>query len=381
MEKKYKIAFIFLDEIHHLYHFVTVAAELAKEQDVHLLTHPAVSPLLFSSLENIEGGEKVQVEKLKTSPFRAVTDKFKGKDLPRKGFWLKKNMKYLLSFDAVIFTDYFHHYLLKSRTTNTPKLIKFPHGAPGRAYIFNKDQLDFDFQLLSGKFQLEEYGKRYLLGRNPVVVGYPKIDAVKKKAKNAIFDNAKLTVLYNPHFDSKFSSWQQAGLEILEYFYEHPDYNLIFAPHLHLFQKEKGGERRNAIPEKFFESENIHIDLGSEASVDMTYVFNSDVYLGDVSSQVFEFIIEPRPCIFLNPQQLEYENDIAFRFWKAGPVIGSANELEKILKNISTEFENYKGIQQQMNEENFYSESGSTASERAARAITEFLKKELPAGA
>ena len=379
MKRKFKIAFLFLDEIHHLYHFVTVAAELAKEQEVHLLTHPRVSPLLHSSLEYIEGGEKVVVEKLKTSTFREITDRIKGKDLPRKGFWLKKNMKYLLQFDAVIFTDYFHHYLLKSRTIQTPKLIKFPHGAPGRAYIFNKDQLDFDFQLLSGKFQFEEYQKRNLLGRNPAVVGYPKVDAVKKKTKNAIFDNGKITVLYNPHFDSNLSSWQQAGLDVLEFFYKHEEYNLIFAPHLHLFQKNKGGVGKEVIPKEYFESRNIHIDLGSEASVDMTYILNSDIYLGDVSSQVFEFIIEPRPCIFLNPRKLDYQNDIAFRFWKAGQVVNGANELEEALKIITTEFEKYKEIQEQMNEENFFNESGSTASERAAKAITEFLEKELSA--
>lgn len=378
MKKKYRIAFLFLDEIHHLYHFVTVAAELAKQQEVHILTHPKVNPLLYNSLLNLEGGEKIQVEKLKTSAFRAITDRIKGRDLPRKGFWLKKNMKYLLQFDAVVFTDYFHHYLLKARKANSPKLLKFPHGAPGRAYIFNKNQLDFDFQLLSGRFQFEEYQKRGLLGNHPAVIGYPKVDYVKNKTHRKIFRNDKPTVLYNPHFDPKLSSWKQVGLDVLDFFYRNKDYNLIFAPHLHLFQEKKGGEDINIIPEKFFNSENIHIDPGSEASIDMTYVFNSDIYLGDVSSQVFEFIIEPRPCIFLNPHRIDYENDIAFRFWKTGQVITGTDELAKTLKEATAEFEKYKPVQEQMNEENFYSESRSTASERAARAITEFLKKEVP---
>ncbi|UZH54833.1 CDP-glycerol glycerophosphotransferase family protein [Salinimicrobium tongyeongense] len=377
MKKKYKVAFLFLDEIHHLYHFITVATELAKEQEVHVLTHPQVNSLLYSSLQSLEAGEKVKVEELKTSAFRAITDKLKGRDLPRKGFWLKKNMKYLLQFDALVFTDYFHHYLLKSRQNSTPKLIKFPHGAPGRAYIFNKNQLDFDFQLLSGKFQFEEYQKRNLLGNHPAVVGYPKADFLKNRTSKDIFSNNKPTVLYNPHFDPALSSWKKTGLDVLEFFYQNKEYNVIFAPHLHLFQKKKGGEDSSTIPEKFFKSENIHIDLGSEASVDMSYVSNADIYLGDVSSQVFEFIINPRPCIFLNPYDFAYEDDIAFRFWQAGQVIQSANELEQALRKATTQFDRFKPVQERMNEENFYSEDNSTATQRAARAITEFLDKEI----
>ncbi|MDT0675982.1 CDP-glycerol glycerophosphotransferase family protein [Autumnicola musiva] len=368
-----RIAFIFLDELHHIYHFISVAVELSRNHEVSILTHPAKHELLRNSIAEL-GGENLKIEELSTYAFRALTDKIKGRDLPRKGFWLKKNKNYIIkNFDAVVFTDYFHKYLLKAKKEGKPKLIKFQHGTPGRAYAFNKSQLDFDFQLLSGSFLYEQYKNMGLLGPHPVIVGYPKIDAVKNKKKKSFFKNKKPTILYNPHFDPEFSSWKQEGIQVLDFFYNHQDYNLIFAPHIHLFQRNKGGYSVSEIPEKYQNSENIRIDLGSIKSVDMSYLCAADIYLGDVSSQIYEFIISPRPCIFLNPKNINFSGDVFYRFWKCGEVIPSAKKLGEALAKSIADFGKYRTIQEQITAENYYTEEGSTASERAAKAIDEYL--------
>src|SRR3546814_2965461 len=49
----------------------------------------------------------------------------------------------------------------------------------------------------------------------------------------------------------------------------------------------------------------MHIDLGSERSIDMSYTGSADLYLGDVSSQVAEYLYRPRPCVFLNAQGVD----------------------------------------------------------------------------
>ncbi|MCM4154560.1 CDP-glycerol glycerophosphotransferase family protein [Gramella sp. AN32] len=376
--KPFKIAFLFLDEIHHIYHFITVAIELSRTQEVSILTHPKCDPLLFKSLKEL-GGENVKVEKLKTSAFRAFTDKLKKRELPRKGFWIRKNQKYILNnFDAIVFSDFFHRYFLKNRKKKWLKLLKFDHGAPGRSYSYNEKQLEFDFQLLYGEFMYEQFKKMGILGAHPVVAGYPKHDAIAENKKEKFFGNAHPTIIYNPHFDPEVTSWKKSGLQVLNFFYEHPEYNLIFAPHLHLFQELKGGHSVAEIGQKYFNANNILIDLGSPKSVDMSYVNSADIYLGDVSSQVYEFIHEPpRPCIFLNPNHFDYKNDIKFRFWKLGEVIENVSQLEDALENIQQKFEkNYLEIQKKIDSENFYSEPGSTASERAAKLIIAFLEKE-----
>ena len=52
VEKK-RIAFIFIEEIHHLYHFITIAIELSKTEDVHILTFTDQDHLLEKSLAQL----------------------------------------------------------------------------------------------------------------------------------------------------------------------------------------------------------------------------------------------------------------------------------------------------------------------------------------
>src|SRR3546814_13919965 len=63
--------------------------------------------------------------------------------------------------------------------------------------------------------------------------------------------------------------------------------------------------------------------LGSERSIDMSYTGSADLYLGDVSSQVAEYLYRPRPCVFLNAQGVDWQEDPNYRFWSLGPVIRS----------------------------------------------------------
>ncbi len=372
--RPYKIAFLHLEEIHQIYHFVTVAIALAQTQEVSILTYPGKHTLLKRALE-VPGGEKVQLEMLTTQAFRAFTDLLKKRELPRKGFWIKKNKRYLLHhFDALVFTDFYHRYILEARGQQPfPKLIKFPHGTPGRGYSYKPDQKDFDFQLLVGAYHYQQLSNLSLLGPCPKIIGYPKLDAVNKE-KKTIFENGRPTVLYNPHFSVPYSSWHGHGLEILEYFYHKDTFNLIFAPHINLF-KIKGGERIESIPSHYFEAPHMHIDIGSEASVDMTYVKAANIYLGDVSSQVYEFIIEPRPCLFFNTEGISWKENPNYRFWQCGEVAENLRELIAMLPKAFDRFQNYRAVQERITRENFYMENGSTPSQRAAREIIAFLDR------
>ena len=373
---KHNIAILYLDEIHHVNHFISVVVELSKMVNVTILTHTNCQPYLFETLVKFDN-HKVNVEKLSTSPFRALTDKLKNRKLPRKGFWLKKNMSCILNnFDAIIFTDYFHRYVKDARkNSNFPKLIKFPHGPIGRSYSYNKDLLDFDFQLLFGHYHFEQMQSLNLLSKHFVVAGYPKIDAVKSNNDKSFFKNNKPAVLYNPHFSPPLSSWHHIGLNVLEFFFNQEEYNLIFAPHINLFQ-DKGGFNDSNIPAKYKTAEHILIDTGSQESVNMTYALNADIYLGDVSSQVYEFIITPRPCVFLNPTNVDYKDDFNFRFWQCGDVINEVAQIKTALDNCFENFKTYEPIQKEVTTDNFYTEEGSTASERAAKAIIDYLTKE-----
>src|SRR5690606_38441003 len=104
----------------------------------------------------------------------------------------------------------------------------------------------------------------------------------------------------------------------------------------------------------------------------------ADIYIGDVSSQFYEFMTNPRPCIFLNPEGVDYKDDINYRFWQCGDVINSINELNEALK-ISKENQQktYKSIQEEITSKIYYTEEGSIPTERAASAINEYLNNVL----
>jgi len=373
VDKKHNIAFIHLDDLHHINHFITIAIELSKKHNVSILTFPSKHEYLINKLEEL-GGNLVKVEHLKTLRFRAFTDKIKKRKFPRKGFWMKKNKDYLLTFDVIFLTDYIQEYLLRFRKEREkPVLVRIYHGFTGRSYSYKKELLDFDIQLLPGNYAYKEFEKRGLL-KHTKVIGYPKLKAITSTNNSKIFIKDKTTILYNPHFSPPFSSWDKFGLNVLDYFYKSNQYNLIFAPHINLFA-EKGGELAEKIPKKYFDSENIHIDLGSTKSVEMFYPNQADIYLGDVSSQVYEFLINPRPCIFINRQNIDYQEDEDFRFWRCGEVINLIDQLNESLTSASTNFkESYYIIQKKINLENLLIDKKESPSKKAANVIEQYLE-------
>ena len=143
------------------------------------------------------------------------------------------------------------------------------------------------------------------------MVGYPKFDLIAPQPELLPMQaNGRKTVLYNPHVSPHLSSWYDDGLDVLEFFLHSTDYNLIFAPHVMLFERplaltiDKLCVRRTGIvPSRYLEAPNIHVDFNSRACTDMTYTLAADLYLGDVSSQVYEFLLRPRPCLFINSHE------------------------------------------------------------------------------
>ena len=99
----------------------------------------------------------------------------------------------------------------------------------------------------------------------------------------------------------------------------------------------------------------------------------ADLYLGDVSSQVYEFIINPRPCLFLNTNGIDYKEDINYRFWQSGLVIDSIKNLDSDLSQAFLSFDEYRPVQEKLNLENYFVQEGSSPSIRAAQAIIKFL--------
>ena len=294
----------------------------------------------------------------------------------RKKMILRNNLNFFKTFDAIVAPE--RNFLnLKTRYgIRSPKFIHCRHGAGDRAGGFDPRLKIFDFILLPGQKiadRLKDLG--YLEKGRYAVVGYPKFEVVRglQKERKRIFSNNNPVVVYNPHFDQVVSSWGIMGIKVLDFFSRHPEWNLIFAPHVVLFKRKR---RHNAyLPRKFYNIPNIYVDLGSDASADMTYMLAADIYLGDVSSQVYEFLLKPRPCIFLNAHKIKWKGNPYYYHWNLGQVVNNVElDLEAALKQAFSSHSQYLDKQKKAFNYTFYNESGSTAAERGAKAIATFLK-------
>lgn len=262
------------------------------------------------------------------------------------------------------------------------RLIHTRHGAGDRAVGFDQASGKFDFVLLSGpkiRDRLEAGG--LLTPGNHAIVGYPKFDILEREGSPRRFPDDKPTILYNPHPSPALSSWYAMGREILEYLAADDRLNTLFAPHAMLFAKRfnislspfafgKVGD----VPPRVAACPSVHVDKGSQASVDMTYTRQADIYLGDVSSQVYEFLVRPRPCIFLNPRRRQWQEDENFTHWHAGQVVNDIAGLDMALRLALLEPDHWRDRQERLFAHTFDLDA-APSSQRAAKAIIGYLDR------
>lgn len=293
----------------------------------------------------------------------------------------RDNLDFFRSLDMLVVAEK-TSLLLKSRYgLNDLFMIHTRHGAGDRAIGFDAASARFDHVLCSG-----EKIRRRLISEAQVnpdtisVVGYPKFDLMRSVEANDPGKQGRPVVLYNPHPSPHLSSWYKHGRQVLDYFQNDPDRELIFAPHVMLFERpfvitvdKLKIDRAGTIENRYLRGDNIHFDLGSQASTDMSYTMAADIYLGDASSQVYEFLINPRPCIFLNTHGLDWQGKPDFAHWQAGEVISSPAELGGALgRSAQLHAERYREVQEKMFAESFNLDA-RPSSERAAEVIARLL--------
>lgn len=297
---------------------------------------------------------------------------------------LYSNRAVFSRLDALIVTEGTSLFLRRLRGLEHLKILRIDHGAGDRAIGFTKSFGGNDLVLLPGAKQRDRFLQLgYLRPDQIAVVGYPKFETVDVRAGRArrFFSNDKPVVVYNPHPEPRLSSWYDMGAAVLDYFAASADFNLIFAPHVMLFKRrihltvEGFAMRwRRALAEKYRACANIIVDTGSPASLDMTYTLAGDIYLGDVSSQVYEFLIEPRPCVFLNAHATHWQDDPNYAFWHFGKVVSDLSGLAAALKSARADHAAYRPIQEKAFRETFDMQPTAAAT-RAADVIAGFLSR------
>lgn len=284
---------------------------------------------------------------------------------------LRENIAELNQYDAVVATEYTGG-VLKEMGLAGPKLILLMHGA-GDRYV-NDEHLvrEFDLTLVPGP-KVESYfqDKGLLRPETTRVVGYPKFDVFEavQREKTISFANGRPFALYNPHYQRKLTSASGWMMPLIRGFKAQSDYNLVVAPHIKTFHRGFGIRERQLRRQR---SPEVMVDTGSSAMLDMTYTSQAALYIGDVSSQVYEFLGIPRPCVFLNPRKLPWRDDPYFLHWTLGDVVEDLDDLMPAIARAQERHALYRPAQEKLFRETF-GEPLLGASQRAADAIAQFM--------
>lgn len=367
-----RVCFLYIAQHHQVWHSLSVAVAMARRWPAIKVEIATTTPDLLEYAEGLVaelGGAAIEFVLLPPAWLRRFSN-----GAPPKAPMLIANARRLARYDAVI-TPERTTALLRRLGVRHPLLVYTQHGAGDREGPFEPRLKVFDLVMAAGRKQRDRMlHEGWVTDDTCAMVGYPKFDLVDDLPQRDIpqFDRPGPVVLYNPHFHATLGSWPKWGKRVLEFFAADDRYNLIFAPHIRLFETASTEER--AAFKTFAEHPRIHVDLGGPAAADMTYTKAADLYLGDVSSQIYEFLRTPKPCLFLNSSDASWCGDPSFHHWLYGPVLENIERLGEGLDEAFATHDNYREAQVWGIEETF-DISNVPASVRAARAIVDKLER------
>lgn len=384
-----RIGFLFNhDQIHQVAHSLPIAIALAEDD-------PSLE-IVIATTNDALWHEVLRILRLQGRQGRLALIRLRQKNLLLRGAVralngiipaaklavYRDNLDFFRSLDALVVAEKTSAILKTRYGLSNLRLIHTRHGAGDRAVGFDKASAFFDFVLVSGpKIRDRLITEVGLSADKLALVGYPKFDLPRDHAPPVkLRGSNRPTVLYNPHVSPHLSSWYKHGRAVLDFFVGNLDYNLIFAPHVMLFERKvvvsidkMRLDWPGTLAAKYREASNIHVDLGSAASTDMSYTDTADIYLGDVSSQIYEFLRRPRPCVFLNSHHCDYARDPNFAHWAAGAVIGDPSRLRDTLARSLIDQQWYEDVQRRLFERSI-DLTEIPSSVRAAQAIRQFLR-------
>jgi hypothetical protein len=297
---------------------------------------------------------------------------------------LQHGLDFFASLDALVSTERTCLRVkrnLAKTGLKVPQFIYVPHGSGDRNVAYHPELAQFDLMLLSGQKLVDEMVRHKIFGADQTrLIGYAKFDTVDMSVRPRFFGNDNPVFVYNPHFDPHLSSWYDHGPAMLDWFAspQGQNYNLIFAPHVMLFRKKlhisleyRTARRRPDVVERWKSAPNIHIDVDSPQLFDMSYMRAADAYIGDVSSQVYEFLVQPRPVFFIDSHA---KNTAEYDFWGNGPVVGTVADLISILPDYVAIGGQYAAAQQEKMNYTIDRSDPRPASIRGAEALADYLK-------
>ena len=352
-----RIGFVAISQAHQFLHWIPAALELARRDGVRV-------EILSSSRAGLAFVQRYDPEGL-LNLVHLPTPHFWPDGLfspPARWLTLWLHWRKFQQNDLIVTTESTTVFLKKNTPFNKP-MVRMRHGAGDRSGGYRQKTSEFDGLIVNGEKDRERVIEYEIMPPERVAVcGYCKFEAISPPYDP--FEDGKPIAFYNPHFDPAVSSWYGHHQEVIAELARIGSWNFIVAPHVKV---AKGGSLGSS------PSPNVLIDPGSVHSIDMSYVGASRIYIGDASSQVYEFIRNPRPCLFLNLDRRDWRGDEHFAHWNFGQVIEEVSELGPALDRAAELQPRYEPIQREWLAKSL-DPSPVPASVRHADALLRFVR-------
>ncbi len=317
-----EVAFLFIGGVHHVFHLAPVAAELSRlypELETVCLYSDADTGAALAQLRDEEGADRMGLVQVAPPALSAAAARLFGRSSIIKLPLLHRLGKRLKGARAVVTAERTSAALRRFGLATT-QLITFRHGAGDRAPKSERRLKAFDLIVVPGEKDVARAVEAHGIDPGRVrAAGYIKLDYLSRRAaaRRKLFDDDRPVVLYNPHFDQSISSWAKAE-DVIRLFAGQDRYNLVVAPHIRLSHDMKEAEKGRW---RAMSGRHILVDLDSPSLIDMTYARSTDLYLGDMSSQLYEFLIDPRPVVFFNAHRVDWRSNPRHAGWHLGEVV------------------------------------------------------------
>lgn len=364
-----RVAFLFLGEtllIPHLYPIVEALADEAPGVAIDCWVATSVHEGLIAGWLD-EAGLARRVRVRRAPGFRDLPHLLCGENppLPPKIPTLVRLLPHLLRARAVVCAEQTSLWLPTALPFLPMRFVKTSHGVGSMSARDDRRRRAAWRLLVPSAQEKATYTRRGLPDERLVVTGYVKAAFRGLARPPRLFADDRPVIVYAPHWQRHRSSWWDWGPRIVAMLAAQQRCNVILAPHQRLV--EKAPDVREVLA-SVAHLPHVHTDLDSFAMVDGSYMAAADIYLGDTSSQVVEYLIRPRPCVFLNAQEVDWRATDDHGFWACGEVVGRLEDLPDALDRAPAQHVRYAAEQRRFAAEAL-GDASAEAPRRAARAI------------
>lgn len=367
-----RVAFLYIAEAYQCYHTASVAFELACRPgvSVDILYNDPTTPRHIERIRAALGAPALPVEPLRRGLVTRALQSLRVLGMMKTPA-MRDDRRRLNEYDVIVATE---NSVAATRDLgiDRPRLVFIPHGPGDRARGFIPRISRFDLVLPAGPKTVSRMLEMGLIKPGHYASpGYPKLEtaAALARAEGPLFPNARPIVLYNAHKAPGLESWSRFIEPMLAGFAASDGMNLIVAPHIKMFRRKGEAVRRRWEARS---TSNVLIDTASDRLLDMSYSSAADIYVGDVSSQVYEFLATPRPCVFLNAHKVQWRDDPSYLHWTLGDVVDDPAELMAALRAAPGRHPLYRDRQEELAAASLGDRSPGAA-RRAADAILTFM--------